>query len=263
MEVDSLIAQTSSNVARPPNVPYNVYVDRRSRMFNPFDLDFQPMPLDDPASYRYMQCVDGRRGYPMWEAAGLTNAAESPDWWQFLPLNEDGVLVLNSENAVRIALLQSTVYQRQIEALYFSALNVSSERFQFDTNFFGGLGSANNIVATNSEGPVYTFGRSNLDMNRNLAWGGSLVAGVANSIVWDLSDTNFPNFRTSSDLFDFTLLQPLLRTAGRDVVLGESDTVGTQSARSNTFLRKIPAQLLPAGHDWPWRSDRHRRHRDG
>ena len=70
-----------------------------------------------------MQCVDGRRGYPMWEAAGITNTAESPDWWQFLPLDDDGVLVLNAENAVKIALLHSTEYQQQVEELYLSALS--------------------------------------------------------------------------------------------------------------------------------------------
>ena len=80
------------------------------------------MPLDDPAAYRYMQCVDGRRGYPMWEAAGFTNTAENPDWWQFLPLDEDGVLVLNADNAVSIALLHSRDYQQQVENLYFAAL---------------------------------------------------------------------------------------------------------------------------------------------
>ena len=80
MEAYQLMDEKATAVARPPNVPLRIDVDRRSRMFNPFDLDFQPMPLDDPASYRYMQCVDGRRGYPLWEAAGLTNIAESPDW---------------------------------------------------------------------------------------------------------------------------------------------------------------------------------------
>ncbi len=78
-EVNYLLDEKASHVARPPNVALRIDYDRRSRMFNPFDLDFQPMPLDDPASYQYMQCVDGRRGYPMWEAAGVTNTAESPD----------------------------------------------------------------------------------------------------------------------------------------------------------------------------------------
>jgi hypothetical protein len=145
LEAYCLIDEKASHVARPPNVKIRVEVDPRSRMFNPFDLDFQPMPLDDPNSYRYMQCVDGRRGYPMWEAAGITNTAENPEWWQFLPLDEDGVLVLNSENAFRLALLHSPQYQREVEELYLAALDVTAERFVFETQFFGGAASHLNV----------------------------------------------------------------------------------------------------------------------
>ena len=214
MEAYHLIDQKAAAVARPPNVPLRIDVDRRSRMFNPFDLDFQPMPLDDPASYRYMQCVDGRRGYPLWEAAGLTNGAESPDWWQFLPLNEDGVLVLNAENATQIALLESPQYQEQLEALYLLALNVSGERFQFDTQFFGG---AETTLDTNRGGPTeLAFGDRNMRMRRNFATGGNLLVGLANEIVWNLGDSSA---NTTANILDFTLLMPLLRNAGRDKVM--------------------------------------------
>jgi len=214
MEAYHLIDQKAAAVARPPNVPLRIDVDRRSRMFNPFDLDFQPMPLDDPASYRYMQCVDGRRGYPLWGAAGLTNGSESPDWWQFLPLNEDGVLVLNAENATQIALLESPQYQEQLEALYLLALNVSGERFQFDTQFFGG---AETILDTNRGGPTeLAFGDRNMRMRRNFATGGNLLVGLANEIVWNLGDSSA---NTTANILDFTLLMPLLRNAGRDKVM--------------------------------------------
>ena len=214
MEAYHLIDQKAAAVARPPNVPLRIDVDRRSRMFNPFDLDFQPMPLDDPASYRYMQCVDGRRGYPLWEAAGLTNGAESPDWWQFLPLNEDGVLVLNAENATQIALLESPEYQEQLEQLYLVALDVSGERFQFDTQFFGG---AESILGTERGGPTnLTLGDRNMRMNRNFATGGNLLVGLANEIVWNLGDSSSS---TAANVLDFTLLMPLLRNAGRDKVM--------------------------------------------
>lgn len=214
-----LLAEKVQDVARPPNRSLSIQVDRRSRMFNPFDLDFQPMPLDDPASYRYMQCVDGRRGYPMWEGAGITNAAESPDWWQFLPLDDDGVLVMDAENAVRIALLHSPDYQRQLEALYLSALAVSTQRFQFDTQFFGGLGTSLTADGPRRTGQSSTraaFGDNSFRMSRAFATGGELVANIANSVVWELSG---PNTQSANTIIDFTLLQPLLRTAGRDVVL--------------------------------------------
>lgn len=234
-EAHSLIAEKASHVARSPNVPIRVDVDRRSRMFNPFDLDFQPMPLDDPASYRYMQCVDGRRGYPMWEAAGLTNGAESPDWWQFLPLDDNGVLVLNAENAVRIALLHSPEYQRQVEQLYFAALQVSGERFVFDTQFFGGAetfltASGDRRAGTGQSSTTFEIGpnsngRRDVSMERRFATGADLVVGVANSIVWELSG---PNSQSASTVLDFSLIQPLLRNAGRDRVLEEL----TQSERA-------------------------------
>ncbi len=209
-----LMDQKAAAVARPPNVPLRIDVDRRSRMFNPFDLDFQPMPLDDPASYKYMQCVDGRRGYPLWETAGLTNGAESPDWWQFLPLNEDGVLVLNAENATQIALLQSPEYQEQLEQLYFVALEVSGERFQFDTQFFGGAGSS---LGTDRGGPTeLALGDRNMLMRRSFATGGNLLVGLANEIVWNLGDSSL---NTTSNVLDVTLLMPLLRNAGRDKVM--------------------------------------------
>lgn len=227
-EAHELIAEKASHVARPPNKAIRIEVDRRSRMFNPFDLDFQPMPLDDPASYRYMQCVDGRRGYPLWEAAGLTNTTESPDWWQFLPLDDDGVLVLNLENAVQIALLHSPEYQQQVEQLYLSALAVSSERFQFDTQFFGGAQTfltadgdrrgGNGQSSTRFEVGPNSNGRRPLSLERQFATGGELIVGVANNIVWELSG---PNSQSASTVLDFTLLQPLLRGAGRDRVLEE------------------------------------------
>jgi hypothetical protein len=227
-EAHGLIDQKTMVIARPPNAGIRIDVDRQSRMFNPFDLDFQPMPSDDAASHRYMQCVDGRRGYPMWEAAGLTNTVESPDWWQFLPLDEDGVLVLDLDEAVQIALLHSPEYQQQIENLYLTALGVSTQRFEFDTQFFGGgqtslttvgrlgPGAGGDSSTRFAIGPDSQIDQGSLSMRRRFATGSDLVVGVANSIVWELSG---PNTQSATTLLDFTLMQPLLRLAGRDVVL--------------------------------------------
>ncbi|TWT74071.1 hypothetical protein CA85_09570 [Allorhodopirellula solitaria] len=223
-EANALIAEKASHVARPVNTRLDIELDPRSRMFNPFDPDFQPMPLDDPASHRYMQCVDGRRGYPMWDAAGLTNTAENPGWWQYLPLNENGVLELNSENAVRIAMLHSPEYQEQLESLFLSALDVSSERFQFDTQFFGGASTSYTTAGPGQFGDSssrvavggYSLGRRDFAMERAFATGGNLVVGLANNIVWELSG---PNSQSAVTVLDFAMIQPLLRNAGRDRVL--------------------------------------------
>jgi hypothetical protein len=47
-------------------------------------------------------------------------------------------LVLDMQGAVQMALLQSTDYQEQLETLYLSSLDVTFERFRFDTQFFSG-----------------------------------------------------------------------------------------------------------------------------
>src|SRR5690606_15417336 len=183
--------------------------------------------IDDPASNRYMKVVDGRRAYPLWEAAGVTNAMESPEWWKYLPLDENGVLRLDADTAVQLALLHSPDYQRQVEQLYLSALDVSSERFRFDTQFYGGLqsfftadgpdrlGGGGRSRSQLSLAP-YSVGPRPLAMTRTFATGADLIVGFANGVVWDFSG---PNQQTANTVFVFVLLQPLLRGAGRDRVL--------------------------------------------
>ncbi|MEL7338816.1 MAG: hypothetical protein AAFN70_21715, partial [Planctomycetota bacterium] len=84
-EANALIAEKQCHLG-DSDAELQIDLPRNSRMFNPFDPDRQPMPEDDPYSHRYMHCVDGREGYPLWHAAGETNSAENPDWWGTLPL---------------------------------------------------------------------------------------------------------------------------------------------------------------------------------
>lgn len=227
MEAHALIDEKVIHACQDPGGPIRVQTDERSRMFNPFDLDFQPMPIDDPASNRYMKVVDGRRAYPLWEAAGVTNSMENPEWWKYLPLDENGVLRLDADTAVQLALLHSPDYQRQVEQLYLSALDVSSERFRFDTQFYGGLQSFFTADGPDRAGgggrsrsqlslAPYSVGGRPLAMQRTFATGADLLVGFANGVVWDFSG---PNQQTANTVFDFVLLQPLLRGAGRDRVL--------------------------------------------
>ncbi len=227
LEAHGLIDEKAMQGRVDQGHPLRVQADPRSRMFNPFDLDFQPMPPDDPRSHQLMHRVDGKKGYPLWHAAGTTNTAENPGWWQYLPLDENGVLHLNAESAVQLALLHSPIYQLNIETLYLSALDVSSERFRFDTQFFGGARSfltadgrdragAGGNSSTRLEVGPNSNGRRPLAVQRSFASGGDLVVGFANSVVWELSG---PNTQSASTVFDFAMLQPLLRGAGRDRIL--------------------------------------------
>lgn len=207
---------------------YRIEIDPRSRMFDPFNPDRPPMPEDDPQANNYMRMVDHKKGYPLWEANGRTNMVDNPSWTEHLPLDERGVLVLDLENAVRTALLHSPIYQRNLEELYLSALDVSSERFRFDSQFFGGwqagynnLGPFRNNATVPRSSSVWStgpnsVGRRDWVMQKRFATGADLLVGFANDISWQIAG---PNTQSARTLLDFSLIQPLLRQAGRDVVL--------------------------------------------
>ncbi len=142
--IDQKIAESCEATAKP----YRIEVDPRSRFFDPFNPDRPPMPEDDPQSHQFMSMVDQKRGYPLWEANGRTNTAENPEWLNFLPLTNAEYWYCPLEDAVRTALLHSPAYQQNIETLYLSALDVSSERFLLDSQFFGGYG-----VTATTDGP--------------------------------------------------------------------------------------------------------------
>lgn len=214
------------NVASLPPMR-GVQVDRASRMFDPFNPDRPPMPEDDGVAHRYMQRVDGKKHYPLWDVNGWTNTTESPDWWTMLPLDERGVLVLDSDLAVRLATLHSIQYQAEVETIYLSAIDVSSERFLLDNQFYAGWnlgytadgpdrrGGGGQSQSNLTTGP---FGRTQrpFQYNRTFANGTNLLVGFANSMTWQLSG---PDTQTSNTLLDMTLIQPLLRGGGRDIIL--------------------------------------------
>ncbi len=224
-ETNCLIDQKNSVAALPP--VRRIPVDRASRMFDPFNPDRPPMPEDDPTAHRYMQRVDGKKHYPLWDVNGRTNTTESPDWWQMLPLDERGVLVLDSNTAVHLATIHSTLYQSEIETLYLSALDVSSERFLLDNQFYAGWqadyvsegpGRRGNGGQSRSNVTTGPFGRLSRPFlwQRRLSTGTSMLVGFANATTWQLSG---PDTQTATTLLDFTMIQPLLRGGGRDVFL--------------------------------------------
>ncbi len=189
-----------------------------SRMFDPNCPDAPPMPPDDPTSHQLMHCVDGKHGSSRWACYGKTPFTENPDWQSYLPANENGLVVLDRDEAVRLALVNSREYQRELEDLYLSALDVSFERFRFDAQFFGG-----NSTFFTADGPDRAGGPSSLlttdtdlQMRKLFAGGGELVVGMANSLVWQFAG---PDDYGANTLLDFSLVQPLLRAGGRAVVL--------------------------------------------
>lgn len=220
-DANNLVAQKANNphwaipFYRPMTTP-------DSRMFDPYNPDKEPLPPDDPAAHVFMHRVDGKNGWRKWHRNGDTPYVQNPDWLNYVPLNEQGVFTLSADEAVRQAYLNSPNYQREMEEVYLTALDVSFERFRFETQFFagyqvdyladgpdraGGGGNSRSLLT------VGTFpAASGVRLNRFFTTGAELVVGFANSLVWQFSG---PDDYQGNTLIDFALVQPLLRDAGK------------------------------------------------
>jgi hypothetical protein len=237
----------------------DISIDPMSRMFDPFSADHPPIPPDDPASHQFMHCVDEKPGYPHWHANGDTDYVANPDWKAYLPVNEKGQIVLDLDRAFRLALVHSPEYQQQRETLYQSALQVSLERFGFDSQLFAGFNSFYNVLGRfrnsdplrpfNSTGGGIAPGPTTIDPGRSSSFstsslgvngggitleklgitGTNFVVGLANTILWNLGGAND---YSADSLINFSVIQPLLRNAGRDVIM-ESLTQSERNLLAN------------------------------
>jgi len=244
-QVYGLVDAVATN-PRWPLTNYTIEFDPRSRFAFPYSMERPPMPRDDIYAHRLMHCVDGMHGYLRWHKNGDVNRVDSPDWQCYLPLNSNHQLAIDHVAAMQLARIHSRDYQSQLETLYLSALDVTFERFRFETQFFGGnstfytadgrlrtnnapntvVGIGSNTGSFNPQplAPSRTTGDSSSVLRtdtggqaqRLYAGGGQLVVGVANSLVWQFSGSDSYNTNT---LLDFSLFQPLLRFGGRARVL--------------------------------------------
>ena len=232
-----------------------IEIDPQSRMFDPFSADHPPIPPDDAASHQFMRVVDGKEGYPHWHANGDTNYVENPVWKNYLPVGEDGRVVLTLERAYQLALVHSPDLQEQRETLYLSALDVSLERFGFDTTMLGGLNSFFTATKTSSELEVQT-GESGggLDLTRAGITGADFAVGLANTILFNFTG---PDTNSTTSLLNFSIIQPLLRGAGRDRIM-ESLTQAERTLLANVrqLARFRRGFYLSRDCDWPRRSCR-------
>jgi outer membrane protein TolC len=221
------------------HVPLGVYPPSGSRLFDPFNPDRPPMPPDDPAAHRYMHCADGIPGYRRWHKDGDAPWIEDPSWRGFLDLTEDGVLKLTPDRAVGVGLLNSREYQTQRENLYLSALALTLNLFEFDTQWFlrngtnwthfGSGATELNTLTTASE-----FG-----FNKNFAAGGQLLVDFANTFVFEFAG---PDRATTLSTITFNLIQPLLRNAGRNFrleALTEAERTLLYQLRTYARFRKV------------------------
>ncbi|TWU28011.1 TolC family protein [Novipirellula artificiosorum] len=219
----------------------SIDMDPRSRYFDPYNPDCSPMPQDDPASHRYMHCVDGKQGWKHWGRNGVRAQLTNPQWrvqlGEYAELTEQNEVKLDVDSAVRLAYVNSPLNQNALETLYLTSLDVTGERFRLDTQFFGGTGLAyrhqgnqtpgaigfdpflNRYVVT---GPFNTpeINRltvtNDLSASRRFATAGEVLVGFANSFAFEFTGNDVS---LASSLANFSFIQPLLRGAGRDVAL--------------------------------------------
>jgi hypothetical protein len=236
-EVNCIIDNKSIAAGSAPG-QFRIDVDPRSRMYDPTSPDCPPMPPDDPTSHQLMHCVDCKPGSPCWRHMDTTPYTENPSWKEFLPRDNEGNVVLDLTGAVQTALLESPEYQEQLENLYLSGLDVTFERFRFDTQFFGG-----SSIFFEAEGPIRSgrpSGSSRLIVEPSragnrfraeklTATGGELVVGFANSLMWQFAG---PDNYSSRSLIDVNLVQPLLRAGGRIRVM-ERLTIAERALLAN------------------------------
>ena len=196
--------------------------DPRSRYFDPYDPVRPPMPEDDPSSHEFMHSVDDKEGWAHWHDNGSVGDLQNPDWKirlaEYAPVGPDGTVQLTLENAVQLALIHSPDYRQQIEEVYLSAIDVSTERFRFDTQFFGGvtpgfLQRGNETSAGDASNLSITTDGS---LSRQLATAGQLTIEAVNSLTFGYSGGDTYAGITG---LSFTFLQPLLRAGGRQIAL--------------------------------------------
>jgi hypothetical protein len=185
-----------------------------SRLHDPFDPDHPPLPPDDPAAYRYMEWADGHRGSRRWHRNGDAPWIEDPSWYNSLKLSNDGVLVLNPDDAVALGLLNSREYQTQLENLYLASLALTLNRFEFmahwcATNLTSYIHAGSSATESNTLNTTSTIG-----FTRALTTGGQFMFEFANNIVFEFAGRDH---MTTNSSIAFSLMQPLLRFAGRDV----------------------------------------------
>lgn len=226
---------------------YDINIDSRSRYFDPFDPDCPPLPPDDPTSHQYMHCVDGMKGWKHWHDNGTRQTLENPLWKdqlaEYVSLNDEGEVELNIDSSIRLAYIHSPSHQNQLETLYLSALDVNTERFRLDTQFFGGYGTnyvhqgdlippalrlepalgryVVNPAIDGAESNRLTVGRPfganpAFEVSRTFASAGQLLVGFANSFLFEFTGTDAD---LSASLVNFSFVQPLLRGGGRAVAL--------------------------------------------
>ena len=230
-------AQVYALVAEKDNDPrwmindFSITPDPRSRFSEPTDAASPPLTPDDPAAHQFMEVVYGMRGSKKWDKLGYVDTIENPTWRADLdpqaaaegrPLS---IRALTAIGAIELSHIHSRDYQTRLENLYLAALSVSLERYQFDVRPTGILGDVGDLgepgttlfyqhqpAGQNS----LALGPTNFGISKLFPTGAQFVTELINDTVWLFAGPNSTNTATT---LSYSLIQPLLFAAGREIAL--------------------------------------------
>lgn len=236
---------------------FDVEPDPRSRFYDPYNPNHEPLPPDDPAANVYMHWLECKKGYKSWHKFGRALSIENPDWLVQYGISPElsaeiaasgdaleGVELpslddLTLAETIDIANINSREYQFQIENLFLAALDLTFGRFQFDVRYLG-VGGQNPQVELNrrrlQNGTQELDLASRVGVNQVLPSGAQWAVELANNTLWLFSGSNQTN---SVSLLSYSLVQPLLRGAGRKVVLNNL----TQDERNVLYQTRTLARF--------------------
>jgi hypothetical protein len=195
-----------------------------SRMAYQNDSELPLPPKDDEDSRKVTERIQKDGAF----ADGNASAHfEDKDWVTSLSSEEGEVLRLDLNKSMELALLHSRDFQKQKEALYLSALDVTYERFRLGpipfTKFRG------EADWKGKDNPSDFEVRSSAGLQGLANSGANWTASLANRLSMDLSSGDIT---LGGSLANLSITQPLLRGASRRIFL-ESLTQSERSLLAN------------------------------
>ena len=211
----------------PPRI--NITPNPESRFFDPYNPDTPPLPPDDPTVHRYMHYVYGMKGWKYWHNFGDIDNVENPLWPTYLggePLGtqtfpKPHIDSLGFQEAIELGLIHSREYQEQLENMYLRALSLTLNRYRFDIRPLNLVGQEPGTKLTYEHQPDdasnLRLGTTTAGIRKLLPAGGQIAAEVANNTLWLFSGG--PNQTRSATTLAYSMVQPLMRGAGRNIAL--------------------------------------------
>jgi len=241
----------------PPRL--DLQPDAQSRFFDPYDPDCEPLPPDDPTAHGYMHWMGRNmnigvakvdqpwtggvlppwlypqkpiRGWKSWHKFGDTLTVENPQWLEPFGLTPEqieeqkksgagagpGIPDLTLADAIQLSYIHSREFQLSLENLYTTSLALTFQRFQFDVRYlgFGGRKPSASLVRSDDSNVESALLSPSAGISQVLPTGGQWVVEMANNTLWLFTGGNQSSTATT---LSYSLVQPLLLGAGRQVVL--------------------------------------------